>query len=98
MAAHSFASKMFCKRDMKSAAIDIESWELMVEDRATWQHLVNRESSIQRIHKTCNKWRREISEKTWAQWHYLIQFSNVKDVIKTVIQKPVFLVTKDVVQ
>ena len=25
---------------MKSAAIDIESWELMVEDHTTWQHLV----------------------------------------------------------
>ena len=43
-------------------------------------------------------WRREISEKLWAQWHYQIQFSNVKDVLKTVIQKSVFLVTRDVVQ
>ena len=32
--------KDVCKRDMKSAAIDIESWELMVEDRSTWWHLV----------------------------------------------------------
>ena len=32
--------KDICKRDMKSAAIDIESWELMVEDRSTWRHLV----------------------------------------------------------
>ena len=32
--------KDVCKRDMKSAAIDIESWELMVKDRSTWQHLV----------------------------------------------------------
>ena len=31
--------KDVCKRDMKSAAIDIESWELMVQDR-TWRHLV----------------------------------------------------------
>ena len=29
-----------CKRDMKSAAIDTESWELMVKDLFTWQHLV----------------------------------------------------------
>ena len=27
--------KDVCKRDMKSTAIDIESWELMVEDRST---------------------------------------------------------------
>ena len=32
--------KDVCKRDMKSAAIDIESWELMVEYRSTWRHLV----------------------------------------------------------
>ena len=32
--------KDVCKRDMKSAAIDIESWELMVKDRSTWWHLV----------------------------------------------------------
>ena len=29
--------KDVCKRD---AAIDIESWELMVKDRSTWRHLV----------------------------------------------------------
>ena len=79
-----------CKRDMKLATIDIESWELMVEDRSTWRHLVKRESSMQRIPETCDKWKREISEKQWAQRHYPIQFSNVKDVIKTVIQKSVF--------
>ena len=28
--------KDVCKRDMKSAAIDIESWKLMVKDRSTW--------------------------------------------------------------
>ena len=32
--------KDVCKRDMKSAAIDTESWELMVKDRSTWRHLV----------------------------------------------------------
>ena len=32
--------KDVCKRDMKSAAIDIVSWELMVKDRSTWRHLV----------------------------------------------------------
>ena len=32
--------KDVCKRDMKSAAIEIESWELMVKDCSTWQHLV----------------------------------------------------------
>ena len=30
--------KDVCKRDMKSAAIDIKSWELMVEDCSIWQH------------------------------------------------------------
>ena len=33
-------SKNVCKRDMKSAAIDIESWEVMVKDHSTWRHLV----------------------------------------------------------
>ena len=32
--------KDVCKRDMKYAATDIESWELMVKDRSTWRHLV----------------------------------------------------------
>ena len=32
--------KDVCKRDMKSATIDIESSELMVKDRSTWWHLV----------------------------------------------------------
>ena len=63
LAAHSFASKMFSKKDMKSAAIDIESWELMVKDHSTWQHLVKEESSMQRIHETHDKWRRDIREK-----------------------------------
>ena len=29
--------KDICKRDRKSAAIDIECWELMAEDRFTWR-------------------------------------------------------------
>ena len=33
--------KDVCKRDMKFAVIDIESWELTVKDRSTWRHLVN---------------------------------------------------------
>ena len=92
--------KDVCKRDMKSATIDIERWELMVKDHFTRQHFIKegiQHAERQRIHETCDKWRREISEKPWVQWYYLIQFSNVKDVIKTVIQKSVFLVTKDVV-
>ena len=32
--------KDVCKRDMKSAGIDIESWKLMVKDHSTWWHLV----------------------------------------------------------
>ena len=35
--------KDVCKRDMKSAAIDIESWKLMVKDRSTRWHLVKEE-------------------------------------------------------
>ena len=89
--------KDVCKRDMKSAAIDTESWELMVKDCFTWRHLVK--EGIKHAENTRNmrKWRKEVSEKSWAQWHYPIQFSNVNDVIKTVIQKSVFLVTRDVV-
>ena len=55
--------KDVCKRDMKYAAFDTESWELMVKDRSTWRHLVKKESSMQSIHETCDKWRRKISEK-----------------------------------
>ena len=32
--------KDVCKRDRKSAAIDIQSWELMVKDHSTWWHLI----------------------------------------------------------
>ena len=59
--------KDVCKRDMKSAAIDIESWELMVEDHSTWWHLVKEGIRLQRIHETHDKWSREISEKLQAQ-------------------------------
>ena len=45
---------------------------------------------MQRIPETGDKWRREILEKPWAQWHYLILFSNVKDVIKTVLPFALF--------
>ena len=56
--------KNVCKRDMKSAAIDIESlWSKIAPHGGI---LSKRESSMQSIHKTCNKWRREISEKPWG--------------------------------
>ena len=42
LTAHSFASTIF-SRDMKFAATKIEGWELMVEDRSTWRHLVKEE-------------------------------------------------------
>ena len=32
--------KDVCKRGIKPAAIDFESWELMVKDRSTWWHPV----------------------------------------------------------
>ena len=83
---------------MKPAAIDIESLELMVKDRSTWRHLVK--EGIKHAEHTRNM--RQVEKrnirKAKAQWHYPIQFSNVKDVIKTVIQKLIIVVTKDVVQ
>ena len=51
--------KDVCKRDMKSAAIDIESWELMVKDRSTWWHysvfwvFVSASHYIQGVSKKC---------------------------------------------
>ena len=35
-----FHFKDVCKRDMKSAGIDMEIWELMVKNRYTWRYLV----------------------------------------------------------
>ena len=51
--------KDVCKRDMKSAVIDIESWELMVKDRATWRHLVK--EGIKHAENTRNM--RQVEEK-----------------------------------
>ena len=83
---------------MKSAAIDIEGWELMVKDRSTWRHLVN--EGIKHAEHTRNMQQVEKRNirKAMGTVTLPIQFSNVKDVIKTVIQKLVFLVTRDVVQ
>ena len=57
--------KDVCKRDMKSATIDIESWELMVKDCSTWQHLVRRNQACREYMKHATSG--EISEKPWAQ-------------------------------
>ena len=90
LAAHSFASKMFASGN------DVCSHWHRKLGAYGWRSLhmaaprKKRESSMQRIHETFDNWRREISEMTWARWSYLIQFSNVKDVIKTVIQISVF--------
>ena len=46
-----------CKRDMKSAAIDIDSWELMVKDCFTWRHLVK--EGIKHAENTWNTWQVE---------------------------------------
>ena len=62
-----FHVKDVCKKDMKCAAIDIESWELMVEDLSSWRLLVKEEIKHAGIHETCDKRRTEISEKPWAQ-------------------------------
>ena len=51
--------KGVCKKDMKSAAIDTENWELMVKDRSTWRHLVN--ERIKHAENTRNM--RQVKEK-----------------------------------
>ena len=52
--------KDVCRRDMKFAAIDIGSWELMVEDRFTWQHLVKVGIKHAENTRSMRKWRRNI--------------------------------------
>ena len=84
---------------MKSAAIDIESWELMVKDRCTWQHLVK--EAVRHAEHTRNM--RQVEKRNIRKAMGTVTlpntfFSNVKDVIKTAIQKSVFLFTRDVVQ
>ena len=68
----------------------------MVKDRSTWRHLVN--EGIKHTENTRNM--RQVEKrnirKAMGTVALPIQFSIVKDVIKTVIQKSVFLVTKDV--
>ena len=87
-----------CKRDMKSAAIDIEIWELMAKDLSTWRHLIKEGNKHAEHTRNMRQVEKRNIRKAMAQWHYLIQFSNMKDVIRTVIQKSVFLRTKNVVQ
>ena len=82
-----FRFKDVCKRDMKSAAIGQRSL-----------YMAASRISIQTGNQACQEYMKhatsgKILEKPWTQYHYLIQISNVKEVIKTVI-----LVTKDVVQ
>ena len=45
--------KDVCNRDVKYAVIDIESWELMVEDRSAWRHLIK--EGIKHAENTRNK-------------------------------------------
>ena len=91
--------KDVCKRDMMSAAIDTESWELMVEDRSTWRHLVK--EGIKHAEHTQNT--RQVEKRNIRKTMGTVTLPNTifkifKDVIKTVIQISVFLVTRDVVQ
>ena len=78
--------KDVCKRDLKSTAIDIESWELMVKDRSTWRHLVK--EGIKHAEHTRNRRqveKRNIRKAIDTVTQPNIIFSNMKDVIKTVI-------------
>ena len=87
--------KDVCKRDMKSAAIDVESWELMVKDRFTWRHLVKKAIKHAEHTRNMRQVKRNI-RKAMGTVTPPNTISNVKDVIKTTIQKSVFLVIKDV--
>ena len=72
---------------MQPAANDIESWKPMVEDRSTWQHLVK--EGIKHAERTRNMQQVEKRNIRKAMGTVTLpkQFSNLKDVIKTVIQK-----------
>ena len=51
--------KDVCKRDMKSAAFDMEIWELMVEHLSTMRHLVK--EGIKHVEDTRNT--RQVEKK-----------------------------------
>ena len=89
--------KDICKRDMKSAAIDIESWELMVEDRSTWQHLVK--AGIKHAENTQNM--QQVEKRNIRKAMTTLTLANIsfqwKRCDKDCCSKSVYLVTKDIV-
>ena len=77
--------KDVCKRDIKSAVIDIESWELMVEDCFIWQHLVK--EGIKHAENTRNM--RQVEKRNIRKAMGTVVLSNTifncENEIKTVI-------------
>ena len=90
--------KDVCNRDMKSAAIDTESWELMVKDRSTWWHLVK--EGIKHAEHTRNMRQVEKRNIRKAMGTVTLPFTNFQceRYDKDCHSKIGFLVTKDVVQ
>ena len=84
--------------DMKSAAIDIESWELMVKDHSTWRHLVK--EGIKHAEHTQNM--RQVEKRNTRKAMSTVTLPKTifkcEGCDKDFIQKSVFLVTRDVVQ
>ena len=70
--------------------------------RAYGQRSLHMAASCKRGNQACREHTKHATSREEkyqkSHGHYLIQISNVKDVIKTVIQKSVFLVTRNVVQ
>jgi len=90
--------KDFCKRGMKSAAIDIESWELMIKDRSTRRQLV--EEGLKHAENTRNMQKVEKRNIRKAMGTMALPNTIFKRETcnKDVIQKLVILVNRDVVQ
>ena len=55
------------KRDIKSVAIDIESWELLVKDRSTWRHLVKEGIKHAEHAQNMRQVEKRNIRKPWAQ-------------------------------
>ena len=84
---------------MKSAAIDIESWELMVKDRSIWRHLVK--DGIKHAEHTRNM--RQVEKRNIRKAMDTVPLPSTNFKCERcarchVSQKSVILVTKGVVQ
>ena len=90
--------KDVCKMDMKSAAIDIDRWELMVKDRSTWRHLVK--EGIKHAEHTRNM--RQMEKRNIRKVMGTVTLPNIsfkcERCDKVGHSKIGLLVTKDVVQ